>query len=201
MGITIHYKGRIKKRSEIDHLADVLEDFAKILDWKTQRYPLSEPSETEDDEAIFGIQQHQPGASLHGIVLYPHESCEPFSFTFDRQGWLVDYRVAGISQESGQQPGWLHVKTHFAPSECHIAMVRLLKYLKKSFIPDLDVRDEGGYWDSGDPSQLENRLETLNHAMDSLVDGFTVIPKEAFRNRSAEEIADLIEKLLKRHRE
>ncbi|MFO7846295.1 MAG: hypothetical protein R6V27_07030 [Balneolaceae bacterium] len=200
MGITIHYKGSIRRLSEIDTLVDILEDFAKILEWKTERYPSLSVTDKQADTDAFGIQQHQDRHYPRGIVVYPHESCEPFSFTFTKEKNLVDFRGSYL-QNRTESPGWLHVKTQFAPVDSHIAIIKLMKYLRGSFIPDLEVKDEGGYWESEDEKQLESRMESLNQAMGSLEEGFTVIPKDVFRNRSAEEIADLIERLLKRNRE
>ena len=44
---------------------------------------------------------------------------------------------------------WVSVKTQFDSPDTHIWIIGLLKYLKKRYIANLEVRDEGEYWETG----------------------------------------------------
>ena len=50
--------------------------------------------------------------------------------------------------ENGElpEPPWCFVKTQFGPVEAHVALVELLTCVKHEFIPNLEIRDEGDYY-------------------------------------------------------
>lgn len=56
--------------------------------------------------------------------------------------------------------------------------------------PDLEVSDEGGYWESGDVAELDRRREFLNEKMAELAAGLSQIPA---RGQTPAELADEIE--------
>jgi hypothetical protein len=89
------------------------------------------------------------------------------------------------------------VKTQFAPAEVHAGIVKLLRHLKKKYFPDLEVSDEGGYWETGDLDALREKQALLNEKMDLLASELGKVPAGE-RSRSPEELADLIEDILRR---
>jgi hypothetical protein len=71
------------------------------------------------------------------------------------EGWLIP--LCDIEEaEKGEiaETPWCWVKTQFGPVEGHVALVELLSALKKEFFSDLEVRDEGDYWDTRNLARL-----------------------------------------------
>ena len=54
-----------------------------------------------------------------------------------------------------------YIKTQFAPLEVHISVVELLQCLQPHFI-DLQVVDEGEYFETRDKATLESHLNNCN---------------------------------------
>jgi hypothetical protein len=63
---------------------------------------------------------------------------------------------------------WCFVKTQFGPIDGHVALVELLAGLKQEFMPDLEVMDEGGYWEHRDVNELRRKIGFLGRAIDML---------------------------------
>lgn len=201
MGITIHYRGRINKTEEVEKLAEEIEDFSRQLGWKSKRWnnDWAKPN-TSEISRTDGKIQIKGYVPLRGIDLFPHEHCEPFSLTFTSEGWLVN--VVGMSLIAGEKTTaekfWMSTKTQFAPLEIHITIVKLLEYLKKRYIPNLEVHDDGDYWETGDIDELKRRRDSVSRAMDMLEDRISAIPAKNIKGKSPEEIADMIEQILNR---
>ena len=95
----------------------------------------------------------------------------------------------------------MSTKTQFAPLETHITIVKLFEFLKKSYIKNMEVYDEGGYWETGDIDELKRRRNSTFRAMDTLEQGLSELPAERTKNKTPEEIADMIEHILRRPEE
>ncbi|MHC4392287.1 MAG: hypothetical protein ACYS22_13375 [Planctomycetota bacterium] len=98
--------------------------------------------------------------ALKGVTFSPHSECESVQFLVDAAGVLRSIPCVGFD--------WISVKTQFAPPEIHVAVVRLLRYLKKRYLPSLEVRDEGGYWATGDLDALRGKLEFVGCMIDQV---------------------------------
>jgi len=72
----------------------------------------------------------------------------------------------------------------------HLWIVGLLRYLKSKYLPDLEVNDEGGYWETGDIPELERRREFLNAKMAELAGELV---KLDLQGKTPEAVADEIE--------
>lgn len=201
MGITIAYRGRIDDCSDVDELTDELADFAGDLGWEIRRWneDWSRPNTAgvthRDDETQ--VTGHVP---LRGIECFPHPQSEPFPLTFSSEGDLVD--VMGMVRRSDEggppQDTWNTVKTQFAPIEVHVTLIKLLKYLRKTYISDLEVIDEGNYWETEDVEELRRRRKKLDRGLDQIERGVKQIDSREIGNRSPSEIADRIEEILKK---
>jgi len=201
MGITIHYRGKIDDIEKISKLVEDLEDFAIELGWESQRIdedwskPNTAAVSIEGDLAR--ITGHAP---LKGIILSPHKYCEPLAFTFNPDGYLIGFMGMTLIAEGKSTPeeSVMGTKTQFAPIEVHITIIKLSQYIKKRYIPNLEVVDDGGYWETGDMTELKQRQGTIERAMDTLEDELSKIPREKVDNKSPGDIADMIEKLIRK---
>jgi hypothetical protein len=87
-----------------------------------------------------------------------------------------------------------HTKTQFAPIDVHIAVIKLMKYLQQKYIENLNVTDEGSYWETGDAYLLKKKMDFLNAKMDELAGLLESIHIE--KDDTAETLVNKIEKLL-----
>ena len=95
MGVTIHFEGQILDQENYELLIAAARDFAKKCRW------LSEPIE-EENVVLKRVQNEKDRdyqGPVKGIVLYPHEDCDPFRLEFDRD--LVHTRTSRSSDSFG----------------------------------------------------------------------------------------------------
>ena len=79
-----------------------------------------------------------------------------------------------------------------------IIMLNLLKYLQKRYIPDLQVIDEGDYWESGDEERLKEKMAFLDEKMDRIADALSSVDFVDFSEYTDSEMASLIEEILRK---
>ena len=72
----------------------------------------------------------------------------------------------------------------------------LLKYLQEHYIPDLEVSDEGGYWETGNIETLKEKMNYLNEKMDAVCGELSRVTANHLERLSPEELASMIEVLV-----
>lgn len=140
---TVHYRGSQPDPVQRKALIRDLAACAKGMDWGS-------------------IDVADEDAGLAGIILQPTNKLEPIPFLFDNRGRL--HALADLLAPGGEPICFVAVKTHYAGTEAHQWLTRLLRHIKDSFMPNLAVTDESGYWDHGDEAQLKayfTRLDRL----------------------------------------
>ena len=100
---------------------------------------------------------------------------------------------------------WCFVKTQFGTLEGHVALVEMFAALKAEFFPDLEVRDEGDYWETRDVNGLAKKMAFLQAAIEQFGKG---LEQYGLTSEAAEDpeiltariarIAQLVQKTLKR---
>ena len=179
MGITIHYQGKLNRPDLANEFCEELEDISKAMGWKYN---------------VINDGPDEKPVPLKGIVVSPHEKSEPLVFTFDPEGNLRNAFVMQFAAEEPDLTWYNHTKTQFAPTDVHIAIVKLLKYLQQKYIGNLNVNDEGGYWETEDAALLKERIDFLNAKMDELAGLLETLDMD--NDNTAETLAGKIEKLL-----
>jgi len=201
MGITIHYRGRIDNIEDVDQLSCEIKEFAKILDWDIREWnenwhlPNSAALEKEGDK--LEISGHVP---IRGVSVIPHPGCEPLFLTFNNKGTLASSinMVMMAEDEIETDRVWLSTKTQFASSDIHAGLIKLLRFVKSKYISNLEVHDDGRYWESEDMAVLEELFTRVGSAIDSLPDSLNLITKKELKDRTPEEIADFIEDIIRK---
>lgn len=199
MGVTIHYRGSIDDPERIRDLQRELADVAKSMGW--------ECSLLDDDWAVppdaslvhgQGSAKIKGHLGLKGISLLPGGGGEALVFFIDSTGRLRS--IMGMIQQCEGRTipdrAWVSMKTQFMSPDVHVWIVGLLRYLQKQYFSNLEVRDEGGFWETGDRAALEAKMHFLNEKMDELA---TDLNAEALGNLSGlstEDIASRIEDFL-----
>jgi hypothetical protein len=158
MGVTISYRGSLTDTERVEDFEDRVLDLALELGgqatiWRT----------AADDN---------PRRVVRGVMLNLFPGQETTSLLISPEGWLINL-VEIEEAEKGElaEPPWCFVKTQFGPIEGHVALVELLAVLKREFIPNLEVRDEGGYWETHDLPGLTAKFKFLQAAMKAFTDG------------------------------
>jgi hypothetical protein len=192
MGITIAFRGRLADLERLEDFEDRLLDLA--LDIGGEARIWRSHADTE------------PRRIVRGIVLEVAPGLESLSLLVSPEGWLIgltDIEDAECGR-LGQRP-WVFIKTQFGPLEAHVVVVELLDALRREFIPDLEVRDEGGYWETRDAAELTRRHDFLKRSLELMADGlsrFGLSPEAAedpqLLRRHIERLAARVHRILHR---
>lgn len=181
MGVTIYYKGKLDSVKDIASFCDELEDIAKSMQWK---------------HSVFREFDNKDKVPLKGLIISPHPDSESLQFMTDQLGFLRNAFSFRFREPDDSLTFSNFIKTQFAPVDIHIAIVKLLKYVQKKYISNLEVYDDGQYWETGDAGILEKKINFLNSAMDFLEDALN--STEFKPNDTVETVAQKIEEILKR---
>jgi len=150
------------KESKIEFFPDMVSrqcnGYFRILDtpfaenyreaFKKGRYP------------TFKIDTH-----IKGIILYPHEKCEPLEFTFDLNSLeLSSYQIPDDSPGViyGYNSCWS--KTQFAGFKTHVLVCETIRLAEK-YVDFSMIKDEAQYYDSRD---LMLGIKNFNELMSSI---------------------------------
>jgi hypothetical protein len=147
MGVTIHFEGKLYGEAGYSILLENIRNFAATEGWLVENLPEAERSLRRVRE---GRDWDYVGLTK-GLIVYPHDDCEPLQFEFDENFYAQQY-----------------CKTQFAGAQVHVAIVRLLRSLRSSF-EVLNVEDEGEYWDSGDEETLVGHMQSIDAHIARLV--------------------------------
>ena len=87
-------------------------------------------------------------------------------------------------------------KTQYAGLEAHIAVIKLLAYLKQKYFARFDLMDEGYYWETNDLEALRQQFDRYNFALDFLEKALNELPASGAANPA--DLAQRIEELLQK---
>lgn len=179
MGITIHYKGKIDKVETIGKMTDELADISTSLKWK----------QTAVDDAEQEVK---------GIVIKPHENSESLSILVNRELHLISFFALSLNEANKESARFVSIKTQYAPIHIHVSMIKLLKYLKNKYVTNLEVVDEGDYWNTMDEKILKEKMDFLATRIDLFGDILDTHQEELQEAETAEKVAEKIEEIMKK---
>jgi hypothetical protein len=207
MGITICARGEIDRIENIPLLIEDVKQFAGESNW-TYRV-IDDDFDIPADAVLTHRSSDKPGCIIEGslgvkgIILNAGQGVEMLAVLFDRSGTLTDMmqQVSWI-QNKGQDERLTMCKTQFGSIEAHIRIIELFDLLKKKYISNLMVDDEGAYWESRDRRILAEKRVALGHFIrhtERVISGIELSGEDA---RDPDAIASRIEEaLLKVERE
>lgn len=209
MGITIHFKGLLTDLNEVYNLIAEVRDICEIMKWEyrviNEDWQIAaKPSIKKKDNGLC-IEGH---LGLKGISFDPHADSESVQLYFDSFGNLTSLFLRAMQLQDGTigiNENWNWVKTQFAPIHTHVVIIKLLRHLKTKYIHNLEVSDEGGYWDSGDMEQLVSCRNFIFGAMKMLEEGLEKSSLKSDEKISTEEelvdyISRVFEEILRKKR-
>lgn len=192
MGVTISYRGSIADLDRIEDFEDRTLDLALELGgqatvWRT-------------------ANDNDPRRMVRGVMLDLYPGQETISLLVSPEGWLVNlFEIEDAELGKIDEPSWCFVKTQYGPVEGHVALVELLTVLKREFFPNLEVHDEGEYWEARDLAALTAKFGFLQSAVDGMAAGLQRfgLSGEAAEDREIllariERIAKLVRRTLSR---
>jgi hypothetical protein len=168
MGITIYARGRLDLIGDIPCLIDDLKSVAGDHNWTY--HIIDDDFETQPNAVIARRDPGPPvvkiegSLGLKGLVLNVGSGSEPLSILFDRSGVLTDMlQQLSWLQSNGGYERFSLCKTQFGSIDAHIEIIGILDLVKKKYISDLAVTDEGAYWESRDRRILADKRVALGH--------------------------------------
>ena len=170
MGITIFARGKIDRISDILSLINDVKEVAGENNWKYRI--IDDDFDVPPNAVISRKDANAPGCSiegslgLKGIIVTVDCGSEPFMVLFDRFGVLADVmqQVFWISSNEKDER-FTACKTQFGNIDSHIRIIELLDTLKKKYISDLTVDDEGSYWEHRDRRLLAEKRIFLDQCI------------------------------------
>jgi len=159
----IHYNGKLENRARLADLLDAARTFCADQRW----------GYLDVDERIIGIVERSDGdasetvpidATMLGILITVDSQADPVCLTFNDANELAYYTPLGENE-------YWEIKsfttgTRFKSVEQHVAVCELLHEIHDDYMPGLNVYDEGGYYESGDASQLESSSDEFSEEID-----------------------------------
>jgi hypothetical protein len=208
MGVTIHYRGKLKSPDMITGLMHEVEDICVANNWKHNLLTDERPygdfvlgddddffDDDDDDHNLMPNSRKKPDLGLRGITFQPHEDCETITLLFDTEGVLQSlFSMIFGSHDSRIKYPHIFVKTQFAGADTHIKIINLLVYLKKKYFKVLHITDEGGYYPKKNIEALNGRMQFIGNAIETIRDVF----ENAEFDGSPEEVMDQMRDALSR---
>ena len=202
MGLSIHYRGSLTDKRAIYQLMDEVEDIARAMKWK---YVILDEDWSQRPTA--NLDQADGGGigivgklALKGISFRVHPECE-WVYLFFNASCVVSSPVQVAMSASEGYPAhaqWQSVKTQFAGPDAHVAIIRLFRYLKGKYLHDLEVTDEGEYWETGDYEKLKSQIEKLGLAIEMVGMALEDLDKGSDEQDIVERIEQVLKELRKR---
>lgn len=120
-----------------------------------------------------------PVSPLHivGFSTWPGEGCEPANFGFCRFPAFIEVQadMGRRKKLATKLNGWSwgsFCKTQYASDpecggvenflSCHLCVIKLLDFVQKTSLVNLEVSDEGGYWQDRDLTKLAREVGRWN---------------------------------------
>jgi len=192
MGLSIHYSGRIKDYALIDAMQAEVEDICKSLEWPVQFYDAAS-SELRPGETA---EVYSPD-DVRGISFRPPK-CEPVYLTFlpDRSLCSPVKLIYYDPITNADLIELVHTKTQEAGPDTHIAILKLLHYLKQKYFESFELNDEGYYWEKWDKKILLSQFARYNLMLDKLSAALADV--KLAPGESVESLTDRIEDIIKK---
>ncbi len=179
--IYIKYSGTIQDRNLIPRLEEELIEISQISNWQYELIienfnTLTSSSRRGrmnnifynndiDDEDLLTLNSSD--VFLEGIAMTMDKNSEPFRITFDKSGKLAmisfcttdtvgfNKKLVVKKYEFLYYP---YIKMYTNNAEKHIKVIKILEYIKKRYIKDLEVIDTSFYWNNRDEEDLRVKI-------------------------------------------
>ena len=177
MGLTIHYKGKLKRANDLKSLIDDIKDVAKVENWNY--FVFEEQFENNSFTEIIDRE------NLYGIMITPPES-EPFCISFLSNGRIssiINFNVMQMSEKINEDLLYdVATKTQNSGYQNHKKLILLLDFINNKYLKDFECKDEGYYWETRDEDLLKRTFEKYLNLIDSFSSSIEMIPRNEEEN-------------------
>ncbi len=146
MGVTIHFEGKLKSDLDFDQVIVKAKEFALANNMPYELF--SEPYKKL--ERVKDEQNWDYEGPVRGIKIQPDPDSDPLWLEFDKNNYVAEF-----------------CKTQFAGIEIHLKLISFLREIEPLFA-ELEVTDEGEYWETNDIVLLQKRLDDYFKAAEEL---------------------------------
>jgi len=158
MGITIQYRGTIDDVTCVEEMEDRVLDLVLAVGGRATLWR--------------SYADHDASRVVRGMMVEMTPGQETFSLLVSPEGHLTPLlQIEEAEQHAFAEPPSCFVKTQFGSITGHVALVHLLDALKERYIGNLEVSDEGEYYETRDFRSLQQKKEFLDGAIRSMADG------------------------------
>jgi hypothetical protein len=198
MGVTIHYRGKLKSPNLINDVVSEIEDICLSNNWHyrilgDEKQRITELSEKAGHKGK--LLDKILNLNIDGISFKPHEDAENMQFIFDKEGALKSVFATMLGMNEGKKLEWIFCKTQFAGADIHIKLINLLIYLQKKYFKKLEITDEGGYYPDKDIDALNTRMGFIDNALSTVKE---IFEQSEFDGKSPDQVMDQIQDALTR---
>ena len=185
MGLSIHFRGRLRKAESLPALIEEIKDVSDVYGWKYVIFNSHFPNNA--------FENHTSFEDVYGINFTPTNS-ETISLAFLSNGAMVSPERISFFAHSENEPYiyTVSVKTQFAGVVVHQLLIRLFKYLNDKYFEDFHLDDESYYWETDDENLMRERFKVY----DTLLDNFE-LSIQTFPIESNEGVIAYFERLMK----
>ncbi|MFM9962010.1 MAG: hypothetical protein ACKV2Q_12385 [Planctomycetaceae bacterium] len=179
MGITIHYRGQFADLDRVEDFEDRVLDLVLDLRGKAEVWR----STASDD----------PSRMVRGLLVNLEPGQETLSLLISPEGWLITpFQIEEAEQRELTEPPWCFCKTQFGSLTGHVAVAELLAAIRKEFVPNLEVSDEGGYWETRDVAEVARKKSFLDRAITEFT---SALEQHGLTNEAAEDTNILLTRI------
>ena len=198
MGLYVHYYGRMKDKRHVPQFIEEMSGIAATLKWnhKVWREDWAKPCDARI-EKVDGKPQMVGHLPVKGVTIQPSLVCEPMQFLIDPKGQLRSIRSLLAETRGEKQNPFVSVNLKGITSEVYVLLMGSLLYVQKHFVPDLIVKDEGGYWQTKDRSALVEGVKESN-VKDGIGDEKIEKAPPSWHNLSGEQVMFKLETIFHR---
>lgn len=158
MGSTIHYHGTMDDISQVETMEDRMLDLVFSIGGRATIWRSF--ADEDSSRAIRGLTVNlEPGQETFSLLVSPEGHLTPLC------------QIADAEKAPFDEPPQCFVKTQFGSVQGHISIVHLLDALQQRFCSNLTVYDEGEYYENRDVNRLQQKLQFLRAAIDSMSEG------------------------------
>jgi hypothetical protein len=144
MGVTIHFEGKLKSENCFQKVIDIAKQFALSNDLTFADFQ----EETKLLERVKDQKDWDYQGPTKGLCIQPDDNSDPFNLEFDKDLYIQEY-----------------CKTQFADISVHILIIDLLRQIEPYF-ENLNVDDEGEYWNTSDTTLLQKHFDNCLRVME-----------------------------------
>ncbi len=166
MGLTLHYFGKLTSYSRLPELIDEVADICESAGWEYRIIDTVLEGVPEDYLKL--LDDDATAYRAHGISFRVHEKAESTMLCFGPDGRTLSpmalFRPDLTDWSDDMLAHYSFTKTQLAGADGHVVLCRILKYLFGKYFAEVEVNDEGEYYNSEDRALLDRQFGAYGEA-------------------------------------